>query len=73
MEGTKYQIVGFSDDGEEVNETFTLPSGVPSRPTFLYLYAIRALWEARWTPGSIAWKVISSDGVPTEIGENYNT
>lgn len=33
--------------------------------------AIEALWENRWVPGSISWRVYSNDNIPTDIGENY--
>ena len=69
--GTKYQIIGETDDGEEIYETFVLPDSVPSRPAMIFLYAVRCLWEARWVPGSISWRVVASDGIPLAIGENY--
>lgn len=33
--------------------------------------AIEVLWNNRWIPGTIAWRVYSDDNIPTDIGENY--
>ena len=67
----EYTIKGISDDGETFTIMFALPATVPSRPTFIHLYAIKALWNAHWTPGSICWQVYASDGERLHIGENY--
>lgn len=72
-----YLIQGTTDDGEAFELKFMLPQAVPSRPSFIYLYAIRALWDARWTPGSVSWQVYSLspmgfDSVALDIGETIS-
>lgn len=34
-------------------------------------HAIEILWDSRWTPGSISWRVYRDDGTETNVGENY--
>ena len=69
-----YEIKGITDDGEKFSLKFELPAAVPSRPAFIHLYAVQALWNARWTPGSVSWQVFSLspmgfDSVALDIGE----
>lgn len=63
-------INGHDDNGATVYETFQIPGDVPVTPETVRAFAIQALWEARWTPGSCSWRV-SLEGQETTIGENY--
>jgi len=61
---------------EECGELHTLPfsivSDTPQIPRWkevVRCYAITALWENHWTPGSIQWRVRTADGVELPISE----
>jgi hypothetical protein len=56
---------------EDLRLTLILADCCYNTPGEVLRFAILALWEARWTPGSIAWRVFRDDGTPLPIGENY--
>lgn len=64
---SRYNIVGCDDSGEAFSLRFTAPD---PNPRTVFLYAIEALWAARYTPGSISWKVYQNDH-DLKIGENF--
>lgn len=64
----KYTIKGCDDGGELFSLTFTAPD---PDPRTVYLHAINALWDDRWTPGSVAWQVYQN-GHRLGIGENFS-
>ena len=61
MDKRGFVIRGFDDNGTTVTEEFWMPMrGIVSEGDYVRsvrLHAIEALWEARWTPGSVSWRV----------------
>ena len=70
---TTLVIVGLTDDGEGIDLAFHVPDGqIPGWKAAVLQAAKAALWDARWTPGSVAFKVFTMDGIDLRIGENFD-
>ena len=69
---TTLAIIGESDDGEPINLTFDVQDGpIPEWKSIILRAAKAALWDERWTPGSVTFKVFTIHGVDLRLGENY--
>lgn len=62
----------------EAGETFTIPFLSPRRISEAQLVSDckAILWDARWIPGSVAWRVFKPRprplaDLPLAVGENY--
>lgn len=70
---TTFVIKGRTDDGEKVEETFQTPDGpMDDWKQRVFFHAVATLWNARWVPGSLEWRVYTADGIPLPIGEYPN-
>jgi hypothetical protein len=66
-------IRGETSDGEPLEQTFQMPNGqvYEEWKATMYRYAVTALWEARWIPGSVSWQCFTIDGIALPVGENF--